>query len=60
MFFKKIKMIFVSLDQVKDQIAHFGGLNLKKILFMFEFFLWRLFFEVIRRYLQIVSENVKF
>ena len=60
MFFKKIKMIFVSLDQVKDQIAHFGGLNLKKKLFMFEFFLWRLFFEVIRRYLQIVSENVKF
>ena len=60
MFFKKIKMIFVSLDQVKDQIAHFGGLNLKIFLFMFEFFLWRLFFEVIRRYLQIVSENVKF
>ena len=60
MFFKKIKMIFVSLDQVKDQIAHFGGLNFKKNLFMFEFFLWRLFFEVIRRYLQIVSENVNF
>ena len=53
-------MIFVSLDQVKDQIAHFGGLNFNKKFIYVRIFLWQLFFEVIRRYLQIVSENVKF
>ena len=56
---EKVKSnIFFFFDQAKNQLAHFGGPKKFWKIFNFEFFIWRLFFEVLGRYLQIFLKYI--